>query len=264
MNEGPVSSLHPHRFIAFGGACLLASTLVACSTLWGFEDPASNVEVDGGGADDAGSPDLGPRPMSCAEALSKRQLVQDGPITIDPDGAGPVRPFEVFCRGVGTDSGPLEYLSLPRSFETGNAAVNVSIATGGAACKCGDMTTSFSKVRLRVSDLTVLVHDGAFAKISGDTACSEACWGNVGPLWPHAFGMATACTYTGPPGRASIDLQGTPFAISDKAVFVMVGWTPSGNIEYANERQTAVVTGNGYCGGFGPTDPPGEIPLAQR
>ena len=51
-------------------------------------------------------------------------------------------------------------------------------------------------------------------------------------------------TYTGPAGRASIDLQGTPFALVEKAVFVMAGWTSSGGTEFASERQTAAVSQN--------------------
>jgi len=196
---------------------------------------------------------------SCAE-WQARGVGKDDTLIIDPDNDGPVPPFSVFCYGMEGPE-PLEYLELPHTDATGFPNMNTSTFSkpGDDNCACPDsLSSSFPRVRLRVSDLTVLVDDRAFAVFLSDPTCHIAqgtCEGEH-----MGFGEAADCRGAGIfTGRAEIDLGDTPFHISPAALFAAFGYTAGGSVDISKDRKHASVTGGGFCGGYGPADPAGPV-----
>ncbi len=120
-----------------------------------------------GGDGSAGAATTNEPAGSCVD-WQTRGVRKDGLQVIDPDGSGPIVPFSVFCSGM-SGADPLDYLELPHTDATGYPGVNTSTFArlGGDICPCPEsLTSSFPKVRLRVTDLTILVDDRSFATSS--------------------------------------------------------------------------------------------------
>lgn len=195
-------------------------------------------------------------PRSCAEARARGNTA-DGAVQLDPDGSGPLKPFAIYCARMATAE-PQEFLELPHTDATGFAGMNTSTYgdLGSDPCPCsGPITSTFSKVRLRLADLTVLIIDRSFASIAGNPAClSSSLQGACNQVY---LGYATAvdCAGSGTSGTAEIDLGDTPFHIAPTATFAPFGYAPDGKVAISGDRKRAGIVGGGFCGGYAPADP---------
>lgn len=281
--SGPVGVAFGLLIIGLGGSCLInpqkdypvgdapspggksnagtKSSLEAGADSDGGIGGAAGVSGEEGGTGSgaeagAGSPSTKPR-RSCVD-WQKAGIDEDGRRVVDPDGDGPIAPFAVYCSGMSGDN-PLDFLELPHTDATGYPSMNTSTFAklGDDLCPCPEsLTSSFSKVLLRASDLTLLVDDRSFATFLGDPTChvaEPACEGErIG------YGEAEDCRGAGiVTGRAEIDLGDTPFHIAPTARFAAYGYTATGSVDISADRKRASLMGGGFCGGYGPADPNG-------
>jgi hypothetical protein len=199
------------------------------------------IDMDAGtdAAQDAG-------PVSCAALRALTGAMTDGKYMIDVDGDGPLKAFQVYCFNMADPTKPpAEYLSVPSS-----GGSNVSkFAIGGYCTGCtSDFVRQFTRVRLRVPDLTVLTNDVQFA--SALAACGNTDCQGTDLQW----GMAGSCVNNNDSsGTANIDLTGTPFHLDTSAKFGQTGFMPAGSANVSTDRKTVSITGGGACGWTKPT-----------
>lgn len=194
----------------------------------------------------AGSAKAPLRSCEHARALGR---TTDGLVKIDPDGSGPLRPFEVLCAAMA--QGPArEYLPLMRGDSPEQAARNqTQFSYRGGACACPDLTRRFTHVRLDPRTLTVDPSDGTFASYDRSLQCEAQHRSRCGESVNLSWGGAGSCRAPGDTsGSASIDLRHTPFALSPEARFVPAGFGAAGNAVIARDRKSASLVGGGQCG----------------
>ena len=241
--------------------CLFA-LLGACARFGYAEDsPTDELGVDAGvtasevanGLSGSASAPPAPFVTTCLDVKLAFGVSDDGTYAIDPDGTGPAESLDVYCHNMSGDD-PLEYLDV-------SPLTNYTVYAGGAACPCSDLIRRYDRVRFMPSQLSIETSDQTFSTLEENTACVDT----IG--FPHCahgrnlnFGMAGSCIgNSNSSGRASIDLQTTPFAIEPSSPFAPWGNQPAGSIVYASANQQASISGGGYCGWFGPqqTEPTG-------
>jgi hypothetical protein len=212
-----------------------------------------------GGGSDGGGPVTYP---NCA-AWKNAGANTNGLRSVDPDGAGPIEPFHVYCTGMPDGAGPArDYLELPHNEDNGWPARNVATfaKVGSDACTCTESLTShFTKVLMRTGDLTLMSNDRTFAVYNSDPACyvgDTRCEGEK-----IGYGNGEDCRGIGAAGTANIDLGGTPFHIAPTASFAEYGYLGNGSVTVSVDRKQANVIGGGFCGGYGPSM--GELVLEQ-
>lgn len=111
-----------------------------------------------------------------------------------------------------------------------------------------DLTTTWNKIRVDPNTLAIFTDDFTYSTSQGRVSHED-------PKDKIAFGVARGCEYSyNADGKAYINLVGTPFKFTDNAesLFLKGGWQPAGSITIANNRQSATITGGGYCGWFAP------------
>ena len=202
-------------------------------------------------------PDGGPLPDG---GLADGGSYQDGNYVIDPDGAGPIKPFTVFCAGMATTT-PKEYLTLAHSYATNEPTSNFTMTASGGACgtTCANTYRQWTRVRLLVPSLQIDPTDMSFA--FPRNASLNTCWnglgGACGAEWKsQPYGTAWDCAANGSAtGQANIDLRDTGFSIDASVTFTPNGFNPGGTATFANSRETVDVTGGGFCGGNGASSP---------
>jgi serine/threonine protein kinase len=203
-------------------------------------------------------------PRSCTDALRAGRS-SDGIVKIDPDGAGPIRPFDVYCAGMGDGPGsdlPREYLTLAHGEATGEPDANATRYVWGGSCGCPDLVLRFTRVRLDPRAMTVDPSDNAFATYNREQLCEAHDRNHCGERTKLAWGSPGSCR--GPDdtsGSASIDLRGTPFALAPSVRFVAAGFGANGTATLSKDRKTASVVGGGQCGRMVPEKP--TIALTQ-
>ena len=191
-------------------------------------------------------------PRSCAEARAAGTS-SDGPVKIDPDGPGPLHPFEVFCAGMSSGSEPggeREYITLAHGEATGEAAANATnYVWSGGACDCPDLTRHFARVRLNPGTMTIDPNDGTFARYDRPLLCEAQHRSQCGERMDLAWGSPGSCRRAGDAsGTASIDLRGTPFVLAAGVRFVPSGFGAAGNAVVSRDRKRVTLTGGGQCG----------------
>jgi hypothetical protein len=229
----------------------------------GSESPASpEAPVNPAGAKGATKANAVPHvaagafPRSCAEARASGATV-DGTVRIDPDGNGPLRPFEVFCADMGDGHGPpREYVTLPNGELSGHPEANATqFVWLGGTCECPDLVRRFSRVRIDPATMTIDPRDGTFSTYNRSLACETEHPNHCGDHVELAWGSPGSCRAAGDASaRASIDLRGTPFALAPSARFVPAGFGAAGEATIAPNRKTATMTGGGQCGTLVPSD----------
>jgi serine/threonine-protein kinase len=203
-------------------------------------------------------------PRSCAEAHATGTTT-DATVRIDPDGNGPIRPFDVFCVDMGDGSGPpREYVTLTYSEVSGHPEANATRFTWqDGSCECPDLVRRFHRVRLDPTTMTIDPRDGTFATYNRPLTCEAQHPSHCGDHVELAWGSPGSCRAPGDTsGRASIDLRGTPFALASTVKFVPAGFGAAGEATIAANRKTATLTGGGQCGSLVPSDT--AIPVVQR
>jgi hypothetical protein len=279
---------------------MLGTTVLLCAacfpSLTGLSDGKDGgtipVPEAGGGDDseDAGE-ELGPVPddsgvgfdvqgdtvalpyaLSCADAKT-RGAKFDGNITIDPDGLGPYKPFEVFCKDMDVDATtPKEYLTLVNTTDpsSANAKNGSNVSTFGMGspstftCSCPpDDVRAYNRVRIDVSKspIKIITSDIKFSATNhpGDqpSSCEVTAGGAKCNFFSHPmynYGVGSSCVETPQTttGRANVDLRGTPFHISMSEKGHLEGYQPFGSTMYVNDgsglRKQAEVQGGGRCG----------------
>jgi hypothetical protein len=188
-------------------------------------------------------------------------------VRIDPDGAGPVHPFDVFCAGMAepeSSAPPREYLTLPHGPASGERTANATTYVWkGGACDCPDIVRSFSRVRIHPQTLTVDPLDGTFASYDRAMSCEALHRSQCGDTMELGWGAPGSCRAAGDmSGRATIDLRDTPFALAPSVHFVPSGFSASGHADVSKDRKTATLTGGGQCGVVVPEQ--GTIALVER
>jgi len=186
-------------------------------------------------------------------------------IDITPDEAGDS--FEVYCHNMATGN-PKEYLELVK--------VGSDVSSDGYYKKYDSLTNissqisnnlkfnyalnyfngdqfefqEYSKVRLELSPLAIVVSDQTFSTFSNKDMNDSSRHGNAN----HGkvdYGTAAACVGTGAKyGKANIDLTGTPFKAPPSInTFTKHGWPGgSGTFVWSNNDQVINITGGDHCG----------------
>jgi hypothetical protein len=194
-------------------------------------------------------------PRSCAEAR-RAGVTSDGPLRIDPDGAGPLRPFEVFCARM-AEGAPREYLPLAHREGVGEPDANATkYVWAGGACRCPDLVRRFDRVRLDPGSMTIDPRDGTFATYDRPLLCEAQHRSHCGDAIDLAWGAPGSCRAAGDTsGSASIDLRGTPFALAPGVRFVAAGFAAAGSATVSKDRKVATLVGGGLCGSMVPEEP---------
>jgi hypothetical protein len=205
-------------------------------------------------------------PQSCAEAQAAGATA-DGTVRIDPDGAGPIHPFDVYCAGMSDAASlepPREYLTLPHGPSSGEPDANVTTYVWrGGACDCPDLVRTFSRIRIHPQTLTVDPSDGRFAGYNRPLLCESRHGSQCGDGMELGWGAPGSCRAAGDAsGTATINLRGTPFALAPDVRFVAAGFGASGRAEVSRDRKTAALSGGGMCGVLVPEQ--GTIALIER
>ncbi len=226
-----------------------------------------DASFDGGAdADAADDIDTAPRGATCLEAQS-HGVTKDREVLIDADGAGPLKPFTVYCFGM-QGSSPQAYLSLKHSVDTGEPTSNVSFMPfdinscgyGTCALPGHDLQRYHTKVRIDLASLSLDSTDLQFGRY--DDKVVAGCWASTGGAcydlsqymyWGRAAGCGSATKAT-----ANMDLRDTGFAF-DPSVSVTVppqvdGPNVHSNATFNADRTTLdVQEWLGSCGWASPT-----------
>jgi serine/threonine protein kinase len=190
-------------------------------------------------------------PRSCEEARRGGQIV-DGLRSIDPDGGGPLRAFEVYCAGMaGTADAQRarEYLPLTADTERNSTRFRY----GQSTCPCPDLVRRFTQVRIEPSTLVIDPNDGMFATYNRPLSCERTHRHQCGESIHLAWGGAGSCRGVGDTsGSASIDLSGTGFVLAPDTKFVPAGFGAAGTAVFSADRSSGELSGGGLCGSLVP------------
>jgi serine/threonine-protein kinase len=186
----------------------------------------------------------GALPRSCAEGDDG----VDGPLTIDPDGPGPIRPFEVYCARSHGSGSRREYVVLRHGPWSDEPEANTTrYVRVGSDCDCPDLVRTFTKVAINPRTMEVDLDDGSFATYDRPLACEHAHPAQCGEGQELKWGGAGGCGGEAV-GRASIDLRDTPLSLAPEVRFVRSGFEARGEATISADRKTATVAGGGRCG----------------
>ncbi|HEX2766966.1 MAG TPA: PxKF domain-containing protein [Candidatus Limnocylindria bacterium] len=199
---------------------------------------------------------VGQVPESCADAQALYGSFgdTDGQYVIHPAGGNR---FVVWCADMATPGEGADYLEV-RSGPSQNYG---QYAAGGAATGT-TVTTHFTKIRLDPATLSVDVNDTTFASSAGSLTHPDLGLGNPTVIeMPYATAMGCDGTAN---GTANIDLQGTPFAVTDSFQQDDLG---IGGATLSAFDQVVDLTGGGGCGWtqptgglFNPFNPDAQLP----
>lgn len=168
---------------------------------------------------------------SCQDARNHLVQAPDGQYILLNNG----RAFTVYCYDMaGT---PREYISLA---DTGTD-VNFSQYTAGGASPGTNVRTTFTKVRVDPSTLTVDLGDLTFSSSTGSLRHGGAAVTSM----PYATAMSCVAAQNAA-GVGNIDLQNTPFQVNDS--FPLGGYLPAGGAKVSQNNQLVDLSGGGYCG----------------
>lgn len=178
-------------------------------------------------------------PQSCADVAAHTTLADDSNVTLYFSG-DPSKPWTAFCHG------GLEYLALPAG-----AANNYGQYSAGGASDGSDVRTSYTKVRLDPATAKLDISDQTFATSTGMLQHG----GSSTEVTSMPLGIAMDCVADGShTGVASIDLTGTPFALTTN--WATGGAHVGGSAMKSSANQKIAITGGGYCGWDAPTGAP--------
>lgn len=190
-----------------------------------------------------------PRPSSCAMLRQQQPTAADGEYTIYLQGRTAVT---LYCHNM--ESTPQEYLSLPATATGGNFSL-ISYPEGA-------IVTQYEKVRLNPSSLIVDPTDATFATLAESLAGYTTITGGQllnYPVSQSDVAQATGCNRNqpdAPPGRANIDLTGTPFVISSEVTFSSFGGeVTEASSEISADGKVVNLVVNGRCGLIQPSSP---------
>ena len=181
-------------------------------------------------------------PATCADVKLRIPDAADGPYTLYLDGnAG--KPWTAFCAHMATT--PLEYLSL--------TGVNAAQYVSGGGSPGSDVKTTYTKVRFDPVSLKIDIRDRAFSSSQGTLNHSNM--GTMVTSMPYAVAMDCHGNNSNS-GLASIDLSGTPFALTGRAAFAEGGNHPGSSFQPDATNQRATIRGGGFCGWYAPAGTP--------
>ena len=167
---------------------------------------------------------------TCQEIRTAHPTAMDGEYTLHV-GGDQKKPWTAWCHDMaGT---PREYLSLV-------SGTNYSQYTAGGSAMGQNVRTDYAKVRIDPVTLRVSVADQTFARSTGSLEHG----GTLVTSMP--YGVAMSCDSTAS-GVASIDLTGTPFAVTPHD-FSLGGTSPVGTTTYGTQGRRVDLTGGGDCG----------------
>jgi hypothetical protein len=176
----------------------------------------------------------------------------DGLRSIDPDGKGPLRAFQVHCAGMAdaaNGKGAREYLPLAAGADRNSTRFRY----GQSTCPCPDLVRRFTHVRLAPSTLVIDPLDGSFATYDRPLTCERRHRNQCGESTNLAWGGAGSCRgVADTSGSASIDLSGTRFVLAPDTKFVPAGFGAAGTAVFSADRRTATLSGGGLCGSLVP------------
>ncbi|XP_064095145.1 A disintegrin and metalloproteinase with thrombospondin motifs 9-like isoform X4 [Macrobrachium nipponense] len=199
---------------------------------------------------------------SCEELRQPHRMYVDGEYSILVGG----RNMSIFCYGMNSTS-PREYLTLPAGEEGNFAEFYNKILLQPSTCPHGgdrlpecdcelDQSgrsgyTTFSKIRLNVTTLLVDTIDFTFARALEGALI--------------AYGEAGDCFSTAecPQGAFSINLAGTPLAVSPRTDWLRKGSNAVHWINRLDDNQRILGRCGGYCGTCAP-DPSSGLKLHLR
>jgi hypothetical protein len=189
-------------------------------------------------------------------------------VLIDPDAAGSLKPFTVYCKDI-TTTQPIEFLTLVNVTNPNDATVvstmtgsNISawaVGTAGATtCMCSpNVVRAFTKVRLVLagSTVSVLIQDHTFSSSNRPNDMPLGCdTGSCQAFDPksESYGVASCCSENAgsqnPLGKANVDLRGTPFHVAPGETGHRSGFGTAGTTTYSSDRKEVTITGGGSCG----------------
>ena len=177
-----------------------------------------------------------PYPGTCQDIHNKNPHARDGNYELYNNG----NLFTVFCYDMrGT---PREYIDLwARGMD-----VNFSQYTAGGASPGTNVRTTFTKLRIDPSTLTVDIGDLTFARSTGSTVNGSTA------VTSMPYGTAMSCTSPqSANGTGNIDLRGTPFQLDN--TFAVSGFEAVGSATVRSHRQVVNLSGGGYCGWITPS-----------
>ncbi|WP_224371215.1 LamG-like jellyroll fold domain-containing protein [Hyalangium versicolor] len=170
---------------------------------------------------------------NCAEVRAKDPTARDGTYTLTLGR----QEVSMYCHDM--EGRPLEYLTLPKTGST----TNYSHFGQGQHASFTGLTTWFTKVRLDLATLTLVLDDTTFSTSDG--------WAMLNGEFVSSLPLANASDCVAAysqGGKSNIDLTGTPFDIVPDQ-FQVSGNKPRGST-LLNGSQIVDLAGGGGCGGI--------------
>ena len=121
--------------------------------------------------------------------------------------------------------------------------MNFSQYTAGGASPGTNVRTTFTKLRIDPATLTVDIGDLTYAHSTGALTQGAT---NVTSM-PYAVAMSCIAPQNAS-GVGNINLKGTGFKVDDTQAFVSGGFQATGSAVISANRETADLTGGGFCG----------------
>jgi hypothetical protein len=178
---------------------------------------------------------------NCMDVLTADPSAADGSYLIDPDGpTGTITAFHVWCSGLAKGT-PVEYLDLA-------GKPNTTTYAGGGYCACPTYTRSFTRARIDVVKMELVIGDYTFSSLTNASCSSSNCFPSS-----TALGHPGSCVGTSDSsGSATVDLSGTELHLL-QTVYSGEGFIPAGNATYGSNGKTLIAHGGGACGWWNPT-----------
>lgn len=140
---------------------------------------------------------------------------------------------------------PKEFLNLVNI----NDSYNYSLYKSGGSKTGEDVITHYTKIRIDPETLIVDIYDKTFSSSTGQLYSNGSPFLSAGD-----YGTAWDCVAAySHQGEANINLEGTPFFISNDVYFEKpqsgnVGYASAGTENFNENRQIVDTTGGGSCG----------------
>jgi hypothetical protein len=157
------------------------------------------------------------RAESCAEVRANNAAAADGEYQLFVAGDA-AKPWKAYCH---------DMAGTPREYLTIDGATNISMFVEGNLATGTDVFVYWDRIRVDPATLMVDVSDHTFARSTGKLSFGKLVATNTYDLVDVTTMPYATARSTGPWAAAEINLEGTPFGVSDTfPANAYPGWTP--------------------------------------